>query len=263
MISLVRFVLAAAAIAFAAPVASALQVVGLTSDNRLVTFDTQNPKITARVAATGIEGRLIGIDVRPADNRLYGVDDRGIIYVLTMPSGAATIVARVAQPFAGTPKAVVDFNPQADRLRLINLAGTSLRIVTESGAVVVDGRLRYADGDVNQGKAPTITTGAYTNAFAGARGTELFNIDTALDVLVLQSPPNDGVLQTRGKLGVDFSPTTAFDITPTGDGGNEAYAVSNRRLYRIDLATGHARRGARISGLDADLIDIAIIHAPR
>ncbi len=263
MISIPRFLLAVAAVALAAPIATALQIVGLTPDNRLVTFDAARPKIANRVAATGVEGKLIGIDVRPADGRLYGVDDRGIIYVFEMPRGVATIVARVAQPFAGTPKSVVDFNPQADRLRLINLAGTSLRIVTESGAATVDGRLRYADGDANQSKSPTVTTGAYTNAFAGARGTELFNIDTALDVLVLQSPPNDGVLQTRGKLGVDFSPASAFDITPTADGGNQAYAVSNRTLYRIDLATGRAQRAARISGLDADLIDIAIIHAKR
>ncbi len=263
MISTSRFILAAFAIALTSPVASALQVVGLTPDNRLVTFDTERPKITARVAATGVEGRLIGIDVRPADGRLYGVDDKGTIYVLAMPQGTATIVARIAQPIATAPKAIVDFNPQADRLRVINIAGSSLRIVTESGAVVVDGRLRYADSDPNQGKSPTITTGAYTNAFAGARGTELFNIDTALDLLVLQSPPNDGVLQTKGKLGVDFSPATAFDITPTADGGNLAYAVSNRTLYRIDLATGRAKRGGRISGLDADLIDIAITHAKR
>ena len=137
MISISRFLLAAAAVALTAPIASALQIVGLTPDNRLVTFDSARPKIANRVAATGVEGKLIGIDVRPADGRLYGVDDKGIIYVFEMLRGVATIVARVAQPFAGTPKSVVDFNPQADRLCLINLAGTSLRLVTESGGATV------------------------------------------------------------------------------------------------------------------------------
>jgi hypothetical protein len=243
--------------------ARAFEVVGLAADGALLTFDSAKPRIVKRLRITGIETRLVGIDIRPADGALYALDESGTIYVLSRGDGSARVVARLALPFAAGAKAVVDFNPQADRLRLINLAGTSYRVVTTTGEVVVDGTLRYAPGDRNAGKAPTITTGAYTNAFAGARGTELFNIDTALDVLVLQSPPNDGVLQTRGRLGVDFSPTTAFDVTPTADGDNLALAVSKRVLYRIDLATGRARRVAPIADLDVDLIDIAIVHAAR
>lgn len=250
-------------LAAAATPAMALQVVGLSEDNQLIAFDTRRPKVASRVAVTGIEGRLLGIDFRPADGKLYGVSDRGAIYTIDPRTGVATMAARLAHDFAANPKPIVDFNPQADRLRLINLAGTSLRVVADSGAAAVDGSLRYADDDRHRGIRPTITAGAYTNSFAGARGTELFNIDTALDVLVLQSPPNDGVLQTRGKLGVDLSPDTAFDIAPTPDGGNRAFAVSRRVLYGIDLATGRARRIAAISGLTRDLIDIALVPASR
>ena len=243
--------------------AHALEIVGLAADGQLLSFDSAKPRIAKRVRVTGTEARLVGIDVRPADGALYAVDEKGTIYTISPADGAARVVARLARGFEAGAKSIVDFNPQADRLRLINLAGTSYRVVTNTGEVVVDGALRFADGDRNAGKAPTITTGAYTNSFAGARGTELFDIDTALDVLVLQSPPNDGVLQTRGKLGVDFSPTSAFDITPTADGDNLALAVSNRVLYRIDLVSGRAKRIAPIAGLKVDLIDIAIVHAKR
>ncbi|MBL8698950.1 MAG: DUF4394 domain-containing protein [Alphaproteobacteria bacterium] len=251
------------AIVLAAGPAAALQVLGLGDDNRLVVFDTGRPVVTARIALSGVEGRLLGIDFRPADGKLYGVSERGTIYTIDPRSGAATAVATLTQGFAAAPKPVVDFNPQADRLRLINVAGTSFRVVPETGAVTVDGTLRFAEGDRHHGVRPTVTAGAYTNAFAGARGTELFNIDTALDVLVLQSPPNDGVLQSRGRLGIDFSPTTAFDIVPTADGGNRAFAVSRRVLYGIDLESGRARRIAAIARLGTDLIDIAIVPPRR
>jgi hypothetical protein len=243
--------------------ARALEIVGLGADGTLLTFDSAKPRVAKRLRVDGAKARLVGIDLRPADGALYALDETGTIYVLSRDDGSARVVARLALPFVAGAKALVDFNPQADRLRLINLAGTSYRVATTTGEVAVDGTLRYAPGDRHAGRAPTITTGAYTNAFAGARGTELFNIDTALDVLVLQSPPNDGVLQTRGRLGVDFSPSTAFDITPTADGDNLALAVSKRVLYRIDLASGRARRVGPIAGLDVDLIDIAIIHAGR
>ena len=243
--------------------AAAHQIIGLSDENGLIAFDSKRPKVTSRVVVTGTDGRLLGIDYRPADGKLYGVSERGTIYTIDPRTGVAAMAARLAQEFAAAPKPIVDFNPQADRLRLINLAGTSLRVVPETGAAVVDGSLRYADGDRHRGIRPTVTAGAYTNAFAGARGTELFNIDTALDILVLQSPPNDGVLQTRGKLGIDFAPNTAFDIAPTPDGGNRAFAVSRRVLYRIDLESGRAHRIGAIAKLASDLIDIAIVPMPR
>jgi hypothetical protein len=226
--------------------ARALEIVGLAADGTLLTFDSAKPRVAKRLRVD--RHRSAPRRDRPAPRRRCALRARREGNDLRRCRAATDRRASSPAsrcPSSPAPRPMVDFNPQADRLRLINLAGVSYRVVTTTGEVAVDGTLRYAPGDRNAGKAPTITTGAYTNAFAGARGTELFNIDTALDVLVLQSPPNDGVLQTRGSLGVDFSPTTAFDITPTADGDNLALAVSKRVLYRIDLATGRAQARRR------------------
>ena len=62
------------------------------------------------------------------------------------------------------------------------------------------------------------------------------------DVLALQVPPNGGVLNTVGRLGVDGDDLTAFDIGPN----NEALAAMRpvgspfSRLYFIDLPSGDA-----------------------
>jgi hypothetical protein len=83
---------------------------------------------------------------------------------------------------------------------------------------------------------------AYTNSFAGATATTLFDIDNARHVLAVQNPPNDGTLTTVGPLGTNNN-AVAFDI---GE-GNVGYAVlteeHNRQgLYRIDLTNGHATK---------------------
>jgi outer membrane protein assembly factor BamB len=254
----VKLAIAAALAVVAAP-AFAQSIVGLTADKMLVPIDARTGQAGRAVAVSGVEGAIVGIDFRPADGKLYAVAADGVIYTVDPDSGAATRTVKINQPFAGAPKALVDFNPQADRLRLIALDGTSLRVNLANGEAAVDGKLRYGDNDANKGKAPTVTVGAYTNSFAGARGTELFDLDTALDVLALQSPPNDGVLQTRGKLGLDVGPTAAMDIVSPSEGENVAYLASGRALYTIDIEkTGRARKVADLKGLQGQLIDIAV-----
>ena len=61
-------------------------------------------------------------------------------------------------------------------------------------------------------------------------------------MLSIQVPPNDGVLNTVGNLGVDADDLVAFDIGPD----NEALAAIRplgspfSRLYFIDLPSGRA-----------------------
>jgi hypothetical protein len=66
--------------------------------------------------------------------------------------------------------------------------------------------------------------------------------DRDSDVLAIQVPPNGGVLNTVGALGVDADDLVAFDIGPD----NEALAAIRplgspvSRLYFIDLPSGNA-----------------------
>jgi hypothetical protein len=101
---------------------------------------------------------------------------------------------------------------------------------------------------------------AYTNNVARTPATKAYDIDAALDVLVLQDPPNDGTLQTVGPLGADFDVATGFDIVTDGQGRDRAFAATGGALYAVELATGASTRlgvigpgGLRLVGLAAAL----------
>src|SRR5690349_7188181 len=107
--------LAGAALLALGSTARAATLVGLTADNRLVRIDAASRRAMAPVRVSGAEGRLVGIDVRPADGRLYGLTDAGQIVTLDATTGQATPVSRLSEPFMGGGRATVDFNPVADR----------------------------------------------------------------------------------------------------------------------------------------------------
>ena len=255
----------------AAPVAY-----GLTDDKRIVTFKTATPNtLDANVAVTGLAAgeRLLGIDIRPKDGLLYGISSAGRIVTIEPATGAVTVKATLAAdaadataPYtaiAGTAFGV-DFNPVADRLRVIGNTGQSLRINVDTGATTTDGAINGA------GAAPVVTAAAYTNSFAGTSATMLFDIDTAGASLALQNPPNDGTLVNVGALEVAVAGDAGFDIAGGANGlalaALRTSAAGPSSLYRIDLATGAAvlSGGAATPALSAigngtvGLVDIAI-----
>jgi hypothetical protein len=256
-------VIAAAAAALLAGGAQAQTAVGLTADGRLVTLDLATGAAGTTVPVSGAGGRLVGIDVRPADGRLYGLTDALGLVVLDAATGTATPLRTLAEPLDTSGPVIVDFNPAADRLRLIDRTGRSLRVDVDAGTAVVDGSLAYAAGDAGAGVAPAVVAGAYTNSVAGVRGTELFDLDAARDALLLQSPPNDGALQTRGPLGIDLPVAAAFDILLDADEENLAFLAAGGVLYRVDLDVGTATRTAALSGDASALIDLAVLPVPR
>ena len=214
-------------------------LVGSTEDGRLLLFQADHPEAARVVRPSGLSGRLLGIDRRPADGRLYGVTTGNDIYRIDPATGDATLVSTLTVPFDGDVRSGIGFNPQADRLRLVSADGQNLRVNVVLGATAVDTPLAYLPSDRNAGKRPRIAGAAYTNMVRDAPTTKLFEIDAAEDVLVLQDPPNDGVLTTVGALDVDFAPLSGFTIV-TDSGTDRAYGATAGRLYAIDLATGHA-----------------------
>ena len=216
------------------------EVVALTDNNTLVSFDHRNPSEVDSVEVTGVEGVLLGIDTRPADGLVYGISTANNIYTIDPESGEATYVSTLDMPFEGGTISGFDFNPAADRLRLVGDNDQDFRINVDTGEVTVDGTLAFAEGDINQDVNPNITAAAYTNSFDGTETTQLYDIDTLLNDLVLQNPPNDGTLQTIGDLGIDFDTLGGFDILSSRDGDNVAFAASDSNLYTIHLGTGEA-----------------------
>lgn len=148
--------------------AAAIGVTGLTDNNTLINFDSNNPAATISVPVTGLQsGNLIGIDYRPANNLLYGLTDTNSIYTINADTGAASFVSTLSTPFTGDVASGIDFNPAVDRLRLVGSNDQNFRINQDTGATTVDPPLTYAAGDVNAGVNPRITAEAYTNSFSG------------------------------------------------------------------------------------------------
>lgn len=257
--------------------AATVQLIGLTDNNSLVLFNPDDPTRTRNVAVTGINGNLLGIDIRPANGLLYGITDKNEIYTIDFGTGEATLVSLLAPiEFEGGNSSGFDFNPVPDRLRLVGSNDQNLRINVDTGAIAdldpnapgfqPDGTLAYGATDVNAGADPNITAAAYTNSFAPSpdptRMTQLFGIDSALDVLVLQAPPNAGTLTTIGSLGIDFDVVGGFDILADGMGGNVAYAASNSTLYNINLSNGSASTVGTIGDESVQLVGLAATTVP-
>ncbi|MGH8477507.1 MAG: DUF4394 domain-containing protein, partial [Methylococcales bacterium] len=113
----------------------------------------------------------------------------------------------------------VDFNPAADRLRIVSDTGQNLRHnVNLGGLTTVDANLTYTQPPIVPAAYIPVTTlgvtgAAYTNNDLDTNtGTTLLDIDTALDQVVIQSPPNNGILVATGKLTVDTDAPVGFDI---------------------------------------------------
>ncbi len=121
--------------------------------------------------------------------------------------------------------------------------------------------LAFGPADPNFGVDPNVVSSAYSNNFVGAATTQLYGIDTALDILVTQAN-NAGTLGTVGSLGINATAVSGFDISGTT---GIAYAAmlpsgsSQSSLYSINLATGAA---TNLGQIDGGIIITAISVAP-
>ena len=227
------------------------KVYALTTGSRLASFDPATPTtLSASVPITGlISGEsVLGIDFRPANGKLYALTSTARLLTVDAESGASTVVATLSAdaadatlPYNGLGNAArftVDFNPVADRLRVINDSGLNLRINVDTGATTTDGAINRA------GVPPLVAGGAYGNSFAGTRSTVLYDLDAASTVLAQQVPPNDGTLVNVGALAVPFSGAASMDIAGGANGlvlaALRTGATGPYTLYTVSLTTGAA-----------------------
>ncbi len=231
-------------------------IFALTTDNGLLTFDSGSPDKTTRIGTiTGVlpGESVVGIDFRPATGQLYslslvpvGPTFFGRLSIIdTVTAAAIPLAGRLDLGILAGAAYGIDFDPVTDLLRVVSNAGSNLRVSPITGqAAGVDKPLAYGPGDAHFGSNPSVVGSAYTNSFAGATTTRLFGIDSGLDTLLAQDPPNDGILHTLGPLGFNTSEFVGFDISgATG----VAYAsltpevgIFFSGLYTINLTTGMA-----------------------
>lgn len=238
---------------------------GLTSEGRLLCTrlgETGRPASSEPVKGLVTDTRLVGIDVRPATGELYGLGDQGGIYTLTARSGQASLRSRLSVPLSGQSFGV-DFNPVVDRLRIVSDTGQNLRANVDDGMTTVDAALNYV-GPPAANPASGVTAVAYTNNDADPNtATTLFAIDATLDQVAIQAPPNAGVLNATGKLGIDVTGDAGFDILSFVDQGTTERVLgvavvrtgNESRIVKINLLTGRAQA---IGFAPAAMVDIAL-----
>ncbi len=253
-------------------------IYAINNSNMLISFDSDMPlAIRSSKSVSGITaGQLIsGMDFRPATGELYilGYDTSNYnsqLYVLNVSNGMASVVnSTPVQLMLDKGKISFDFNPVVDRIRIIGSNNMNYRLHPETGVVVaVDSMEMYATGDINSGMDPSVGTAAYSNSFSGAVATSLYIYDDSLNILALQSPPNNGVLNTIGASGLIVSltdPTSDLDIYYDNiSSTNTAYfsantpLSSNDQLYVVDLNSGVATLTGQI-GWGIGVKDIAVV----
>lgn len=250
----------------------------LTQDLKLLTINAGQP--TRVLQTVGIKGLpanefLVGIDYWISRGVLYALARSGRVFTINTENGHVSPVGMA--PPAGTAIALdgtafgFDFNPAADRIRVISNTGQSLRLHPDTGALVaVDTPVAYEPGDAQANQKPQLLAAGYTYNKKDEKITTNFAIDGRDGTLVRQGSvegaqpvvsPNTGRLFTVGALGTGPLVDASLDIA---DASGTAYAALRTgaqgptQLYLVNLESGKAEVLGTIS-TGAALLGIAVI----
>jgi hypothetical protein len=158
--------------------------------NRLAMFGSESTGQVSRV--TRIQGlplfqRIVGMDWRHTDGKLYGVGSDSRVYIIDPQTATATPVGD--EPFSPTILAFFDvhfgmaFDPATDRIRLVSAeTERNWSIDPDNGTAVLGAEVRYAAGDPNEGIAPHISGLAFAPpAGTLTAGPSAFRLSGALE----------------------------------------------------------------------------------
>lgn len=197
--------------------------------------------VNRQVAITGllVGDRIVGIDFRPADGKLYGVGTDSRVYVVDTVTAVASPVGPTFTPALDGEHFGVAIDPTTDEIRIQSAeSGQNLRLSPVTGAVVAtDAVLAYVAGDPNAARAPAIAATAITTT-PGAATT--YGIDWFLDELVIMPAASDGQVTTIGSTGVSTSPCAALDMGDDGVLYASMTINTANKLYTMNLGTGEA-----------------------
>lgn len=249
-------------------------IVALTDTGQLACIEGADTDATKVIGTlTGLEANetLVGIDYRspfkdaggvsnnvPVEGTLYGLGNLGGLYSINPSTAVATKKAQLSVALAGTAFGI-DFNPTVDRLRVVSNTGQNLRVNVDTGAALVDGGL------VSGGTTATgVAAAAYTNVDSDpATGTTLFDIDVNADQLLVQNPPNDGVLVGIGApLGIDATGPVGFDLySSVKDIGGGVLTTTDLAGYAT-VATAAGRSLYQVSPFSGRLVNLGALGLP-
>lgn len=250
----------------AAPQAIALD--GNTAGSqRLLKFGIRNPNAATATAISGLPAgeRLLSIDYRPSNGKVYGLSSAGKIFTINPDTGAATlgstlsVAAEIVAGLTAGKNYAIDFNPLADALRIVSsgdgdgvsknyrVGGANLE---STGTTITDTNLTLAGVGTGFGIAQI----AYTNSFANPAPTttRMFDLDADNNRLLQQVPPNDGTLTVIGATGTAFNDYGGMDFSG-GDNGmrlmaNRVATTGPFSLFNLNIGTGELTGAAVATG---------------
>lgn len=246
----------------------------LTQTMELLSFNAGQPRtIDKKIAVTGLPAgeSLVGIDYRVAKGVLFAVSRSGTVYTLDTTTGVLKAVSgkKLDKPLEGTAFGV-DFNPVADRIRVVSDTGQNLRLHPDTGALAsADPALSFAPGDPQAAFKPEVVAAGYTYNKTNDKLTTNYAIDRREGTLVTQGSvegvqpvvsPNTGQLRTVGPLGTGPLLDASLDIADVSGAvfaAVRSMAAPQTRLYLVNLSTGQAQWLGTV-GDGAPLIGLAV-----
>ncbi|MCW1885606.1 DUF4394 domain-containing protein [Luteolibacter flavescens] len=231
--------------------ASAVTIYTIGSDNSFYSFDSAVPSVVTQVGAAGSAAGYVDLDVYGANGSLYGITASGSGASINLSTGASSGGwTPNTNPITGAVNAF-DFNPAADRVRVISNGGTNNyrvqpdfasapQTITNPGGVTVDGGFNFTSSTGTLRPGIFVLGAGYTNPGNNPASTILYTLSSDGFLNSHTTPAGsfgDGV--AIGAAGLGFTPTgSGFDIDLEGIG----YAIANSdgvsNLYAIDLTTG-------------------------
>lgn len=242
--------------------AYAESLVGITTQNQIGVFDSANVAGASfvNISGLGTGESLIGIDLRPSNNTLYGISTANNLYTLNAYSGVATWLGLLNTPIINASLGYgLDFNPVADRtanasLRVISSAGNNYAVnvnvgaskgvvTTQTSIAAGNSAVAYANSDPTQTIAPA--------------NTQLYYVNSANDTLsVATAAFNNPVITKVGDLtlngnALDILNANGFELFNNGNAFLAATindGIFKTQLFNLDLKTGSATQLGTFNG---------------
>jgi hypothetical protein len=234
-------------------------LVGVSAFNQISTFDSNNLSAAAFSSLSGLSAgeTLVGIDLRPSNNTIYGLSSANRLYTIDPRTGVATFTAALSTAIVSPVKSYgIDFNPVADRgagasLRVVSTSGDNYAVNVATGAVTIATSIApgysgvaYSNSDPTQNAAPATT--------------QLYYLNSDLDTLAIASTGfNNPIIATLGPLGVNITNFNGFELFANGNAfaAGIAATATLSQLFNVNLTTGQAtslgQLNASLTGLTA------------
>lgn len=233
--------------------AQAITIFGLGAGGQIYRFDSAAPAATVPVGVLSASG-VVDIDFRGSNGSLYGISASGATSTINTITGGVTPLFTPLTSLGGTVSGF-DFNPAADRMRIVVGGVNNFRMVpdgisgTPAGTVVVDGAFGVPSG-------VSLLDVGYTNPGGGST-TTLYSVGSngILYTHPAVGAPQFNTLAAVGSIGFTPGADIGFNIDSSGTG----YLVNGSNFYTVNLATGSA---TLVGALGQSLTSIAVVPEP-